>query len=103
MYIRKKDTVIVTQGRYKGKRGRVLDVYPKKSTLLVEGVNIRKHHTKPGQQNQTGGIVEREAPIHISNVMPWCEDEQAPSKIVMKRLSDGSRVRVWKNSGQTLD
>lgn len=103
MYIRKKDIVIVTRGRYKGKRGRVLEVYPKKNLLLVEGVNIRKHHTKAGRQNQTGGIITKEAPIHISNVMGWCEDAKAPSKIVMKRLSDGSRVRVWKISGQTLD
>lgn len=103
MYIRKKDIVLVTRGRYKGRRGRVLEVYPKKERLLVEGVNIRKHHTKPGRQNQTGGIIEREGSIHISNVMPWCESAQAPSKILMKRLGDGSRVRVWKISGETLD
>lgn len=103
MYIRKKDTVLVTRGRYKGRRGRVLEVYPKKDKLLVEGVNIRKHHTKPGRGNQQGGIIEREAPIHISNVIAWCEAAKAPSKIVMKRLGDGSRVRVWKISGETLD
>lgn len=103
MYIRKKDTVLVTRGRYKGRRGRVLEVYPKKNSLLVEGVNVRKHHTKPGRKSQTGGIIEREAPIHISNVIGWCEAAKAPSKIVMKRLSDGSRVRVWKISGETLD
>lgn len=103
MYIRKKDTVLVTRGRYKGRLGRVLEVYPKKSKLLVEGVNIHKHHTKPGRQTQTGGIVSREAPIHISNVMAWCESAKKPSKIIMKRLSDGSRVRVWKISGETLD
>ncbi len=103
MYIRKKDTVVVTRGRYKGRRGRVLEVYPKRNKLLVEGVNIRKHHTKSGREHPTGGIIEREAPIHMSNVMPWCESAQAPSKILMKRLSDGSRVRVWKISGETLD
>ncbi len=103
MYIRKKDTVIVTRGRYKGRRGRVLEVNPKKNTLLVEGVNIHKHNTKTGRKNQTGGIIEREAPIHESNVMAWCEDAKAPSRILMKRLSDGSRVRIWKISGETLD
>lgn len=103
MFIRKKDTVLVTRGRYKGRLGRVLEVYPKKDKLLVEGVNIRKHHTKAGRQTQQGGIVSREAPIHISNVMPWCESANKPSKILMKRLADGSRVRVWKISGETLD
>lgn len=103
MYIRKKDTVVVTRGRYKGRRGRVLEVYPKKNMLLVEGVNIHKHHTKPGRKNQTGGIIEREAPIHFSSVMAWCDAAKAPSKILMKRLSDGTRVRVWKVNGENLD
>ncbi|MCK5862334.1 MAG: 50S ribosomal protein L24 [Candidatus Hydrogenedentes bacterium] len=103
MYIRKKDTVLITRGRYKGRVGRVLDVYPKKDKLLVEGVNVHKHHTKPGQKTQSGGIISREAPIHISNVMAWCESEKKPSKILMKQLSDGSRVRVWKITGETLD
>jgi len=103
MYIRKKDTVLVTRGRYKGRIGRVLDVFPKKDRLLVEGVNVRKHHTKAGRGTQTGGIISREAPIHISNVMPWCETVKKPSKILMKVLSDGSRVRVWKITGETLD
>lgn len=103
MYIRKKDTVLVTSGRYKGRTGRVLEIYPKKDRLLVEGVNIRKHHTKPGRETQSGGIISREAPIHISNVIPWCEEEKKPSKIIMKRLSDGTRVRVWKITGETVD
>ena len=103
MNIRKKDTVTVIRGKYKGRRGRVLEVYPKEQRLLVEGVNIMKRHTRPSASNQAGGIVEREAPIHISNVMPWCESAGAPSKIQMKRLEDGSRVRVWKINGETLD
>ena len=103
MHIRKKDTVVVIRGEYKGVRGRVLEVYPKQDRLLVEGVNMMRRHTRPSQRNQSGGIVEREAPIHISNVMPWCEAENAPSKIKMKRLEDGSRVRVWEINGATLD
>ncbi len=103
MHIRKKDTVVVICGEYKGRRGRVLDVYPAKNRLLVEGVNLMKRHTRPNQRNQSGGIVEREAPIHISNVMPWCPGEDKPSKIVMKRLEDGTRVRVWSINGQTID
>ena len=104
MYIRKGDTVVVTAGntRYHGKRGRVLAVYPKKERILVEGVNIVKRHTRPSQTNQSGGIVEKEAPIHISNVLAWCETVQKPSKIVMKRLDDGSRIRVYKINGETV-
>lgn len=103
MHIRKKDIVLVTRGKYKGRRGRVLEVYPKKDRLLVEGVNIMKRHTRPSTRNQSGGIIEREAPIHISNVTPWCESANAPSKIKMKQLEDGTRVRVWQINGETLD
>lgn len=102
MHIRKNDTVVVIRGKYKGRRGRVLATYPKKERLLVEGVNIIKRHTKASSRNQQGGIVEREAPIHFSNVMPWCESAKAPSKIVMKRLEDGSRVRIFQINGETL-
>jgi large subunit ribosomal protein L24 len=102
MNIRKNDTVVVIRGKYKGRRGRVLEMYPKKERLLVEGVNIMKKHTRPSNRNQSGGIVEREAPIHISNVMPWCESINGPSKIVMKKLDDGTRVRTWKETGETL-
>ncbi len=103
MHIRKNDTVVVITGEYKGRRGRVLDVYPKRDRILVEGVNMIKRHTRPSTRNQQGGIVEREAPIHISNVMPWCETANRPSKIVMKRLEDGSRVRMYKVNGETLN
>jgi len=103
MHIRKNDTVLVISGQYKGRRGRVLEIYPAKERLLVEGVNMMKRHTRPSTRNQSGGIVEREAPIHISNVMPWCDSASAPSKILMKRLEDGSRVRVWKINGEALD
>lgn len=104
MLIRKGDTVVVTTGnsKYHGKRGRVLAVYPKKDRVLIEGVNIVRRHTRPSQRNQQGGIVEKEAPIHVSNVMPWCETARKPSKIVMKRLEDGSRVRVFKINGETV-
>ena len=104
MSIRKGDTVVVTTGdaRDKGKRGRVLAVYPKKNRILVEGINFVQRHTKPTQSNQQGGIVQKEAPIHVSNVMGWCETEDKPSRIVMKRLEDGSRVRVFKINGETV-
>jgi len=66
--IKKNDTVLVIAGDDKGKQGRVLMVYPEKGRVLVEGVNMIKRHTKPNQQNQQGGIIEKEAPIHVSNV-----------------------------------
>ena len=104
MNIRKGDTVLVIAGnsKYHGKRGRVLAIYPKKQRILVEGVNIIKRHTKAKSTNQQGGIVDKEAPIHVTNVMPWCESADKPSKIVMKRLEDGSRVRVFKINGETI-
>jgi large subunit ribosomal protein L24 len=103
MHIRKEDTVVVITGKYKGRRGRVLRVLPKENKVLVEGVNMVKRHTRPSARNQQGGIVEREAPIHVSNVMPWSETAQRPSKIRMKRLEDGTRVRVFKETGETLN
>lgn len=103
MYIRKGDTVMVIRGKYKGRRGRVLEVYSKKERLLIEGVNMMKKHTRPNSRNQAGGIVERESPIHISNVTAYDESGKRPSRIVMKRLDDGSRIRVWKHSGEALD
>jgi len=103
MRIRKGDTVIVITGKYKGRRGRVLRAYPSENRILVQGVNMMKRHTKPSTRSQQGGIVEREAPIHVSNVMAWCDAAGRPSKIVMKRLEDGTRVRVYKVNGETLN
>lgn len=103
MNIRKNDTVVVISGKYKGRRGRVLRVFPKKERVLVEGVNMIKRHTRPTSRNQQGGIVEKEAPIHMSNVMPWCESANAPSRIVMRRLEDGTRVRTYKINNETLN
>ena len=103
MHIRKNDTVMVITGKHKGRRGRVLRVFPREDRLVVEGVNMIKRHTRPTSRNQQGGIVEREAPIHMSNVMPWCEAAGVPSKIIMKRLEDGTRVRVYRVNNETLN
>ncbi len=69
MKIKKNDTVMVIAGNDRGKTGKVLKVFPKESRVIVEGINLRKRHTKPSQKNPQGGILEKEAPIHISNVM----------------------------------
>jgi len=103
MHIRKNDTVLVIRGKDAGQRGRVLEIERKKERVLVEGLNMMKRHTKPSSRSQSGGIVEREAPIHMSNVMPWCDAINGPSRIVMKTLEDGKRVRTWKANGEKLD
>jgi large subunit ribosomal protein L24 len=103
MDIRKGDTVLVITGKYKGRKGRVLRTIPGESRLIVEGVNMMKRHTRPSSRNQQGGIVERERPIHVSNVVTWCEAAGKPSKIMRKRLEDGTRVRVFKVNGETLN
>jgi large subunit ribosomal protein L24 len=102
MNIRKGDTVVVITGKYKGRQGKVLRVDRENERLTIEGVNLIKRHTKPSQSNQQGGIVEREGTIHMSNVMPWCETAKKPSRIIMKHLEDGSRVRVFKVNGETI-
>ena len=92
--IRKNDNVIVITGRDRGKRGRVLRVVPVKGRVIVEGVNFVKRHTKANpQKNVKGGIVEREAPLHASNVQIVCPECGKPTRIGSKRLDDGSRVR----------
>lgn len=103
MNIKKGDTVLVITGPQKGRRGRVLRVLPKENRIVVEGINMMKRHTRPSSRNQQGGIVEREAPIHVSNVMPWSEQAKKPSPIIRKRLEDGSRVRVFKRTGESLN
>ena len=104
MAIRKNDNVVVTSGRDRGKRGRVLQVMPDKSRVVVEGVNFIKRHTRPNpQKNVKGGIVEREAPIHASNVMLVCPDTSKPTRVGHKALEDGRRVRVSRRSGGVID
>ena len=104
MHIRKGDIVQVITGdtRDHGKTGKILAVYPKTERVLVEGVNMIRRHTKPSRSNQQGGIIEKESAIHVSNVVPFCESEGKPSRIVMKKLDDGKRVRVYKTNGETV-
>jgi large subunit ribosomal protein L24 len=103
MNIKKNDNVVIISGPYKGARGRVLRALPAEDRVVVEGVNMIKRHTRPTQRNQQGGIVEREAPIHVSNVMLWCENAGRPSKVGRKTLEDGSRVRYFKVNGETIN
>jgi len=102
--IRRNDTVIVTAGKDSGKRGRVLKVLPVKNRLIVEGVNMIKRHTRPNpQRNIKGGIVEREAAIHSSNVMVLNPATGKGERVGFKVLGDGRKVRVFRSSGEALD
>ena len=102
--LRKNDNVLVVTGKDRGKRGRVLKVLPDKNRLIVEGVNMIKRHTRPNpQKNIKGGIVEREASIHASNVMLVDPDTNEPTRVGKKTLSDGTRVRIGRKSGGVVD
>ena len=103
MQIKKNDTVLVTTGKEKGKRGRVIAVYPKQNRLLIEKLNIIKRHTRPNQQLRQGGIVEREAPISAANVKLICAKCDKPTATSRKTQGDGSRPRVCKACEATLD
>ncbi len=101
--IRKDDEVVVLTGRDKGKRGAVLRIITATDRVLVEGVNVTKRHVKPTQADPRGGIVEREAPIHISNVALIDPESDRPTRVRYKRLDDGRKVRVAARSGETID
>ena len=106
--IRRGDTVKVMSGKDRGKTGRVIRVEPARQRVYVEGVAVRKRHIRPRsvrdtqRQQEVGGIVESEGPIHVSNVMLIDPKSKQPTRIGMKR-EDGRRVRVAKRSGEELD
>ena len=102
--IRKNDNVVVISGKDRGKRGRVLRLVPSKNRLIVEGVNFVKKHTKPNPgQNVKGGIVEREAPFHVSNVQLVCPECGAATRIGRRLLGDGRKVRICRKCDGVVD
>ena len=103
MHVKKGDTVVVISGKDKGKKGKVLQSMPKDSRVIVEGVNMMTKHQKPTQQMQQGGIVHREAPIHVSNVMIFDKKANQGVRIGYKLLANGEKVRVSKKTGEVLD
>ena len=100
--IRKGDNVLIISGADKGKRGEVLQVLPKAGRAVVQGVGVAKRHTKPRGMGQAGGIVEREASIHLSNVMLVDPKSDKPTKVGF-RLTDGVKVRVARATGQIIE
>lgn len=102
LHVKKGDTVIVLRGKEAGKRGKIIAVDTKNSRVIIEGLNKVKRHMRPNRQFPQGGIIEKEAPIHSSNVMLICTKCDKPTRIAKKFLADGSKVRVCKKCGEVI-
>jgi len=103
MQIKKNDNVLVMSGKEKGKRGRVIAVYPSTNRLLVEKLNMIKRHTRPNQQLKQGGIVEKESPMAASNARLICPKCDKPTAVIRKAQGDGMRSRICKSCNATID
>src|SRR5512144_2884442 len=103
MQIKKNDNVMVISGKEKGKRGRVIAVYPSTNRLLIEKLNMIKRHTKPNQQLKQGGIMEKEGPIAASNVRLVCVKCDKPTSVFRRAQGDGVRNRICKNCNEIID
>ncbi len=102
MRIKKGDTVVVITGKYKGVKGRVLKAFPKTQRVVVEKVNFIKKHIRPNQQNPQGGIVTKEAPIHVSNVKLINDKTGEVTRAVFRKGTDGKRIRVCQKTGDEI-
>ena len=104
VHVRKNDNVKVISGKSRDKIARVLTVSPGRGTAIVEGVNFVHRHTRPNpSRNIKGGVVEKESPIHVSNLMVVCPECKAPTRVGHKILDDGSKIRSCKKCGGSLD
>ena len=103
LHFKKDDQAIVIAGKEKGKSGKILSMIPKKESVLIEKVNLVKRHSRPSAKNRQGGIIEKEAPVHISNVMILCTKCNSPARIGRKVLEDGKKVRYCKKCGEFID
>lgn len=104
LHIKKEDQVQVLAGRDKGKTGRVLRVFPTRGRAIVENINVVRRHTRQNpQRNIQGGIVEREAPIHLSNLKVLCPECGAAARVSARYLADGKKVRICKSCNGTID
>jgi large subunit ribosomal protein L24 len=102
-HVRKGDTVVVIAGKERGKRGKVLRVIPEKGRVIVERINMVKKHQRPTQKLRQGGIIEREGSLHISNVMLLDPRNDKPTRVGVRALSDGKKVRLARKSGEMID
>ncbi|MCF6265182.1 MAG: 50S ribosomal protein L24 [Desulfuromusa sp.] len=103
LHVRKNDLVKIIAGKEQGKTGKVLRVYPAKRRVLVESLNVIKRHTRPNQLNPEGGIVEKEAPLSLSNVMLVCGSCNQPTRTGIRLLEDGSKTRYCKKCNESVD
>lgn len=103
MKIRKNDTVLVIAGKDRGKKGKVRSAYPKNERILVEGVNFIKRHSRATGTTRQAGIIEQEAPIHMSNVMLLCDKCNQPARVGFRFLEDGRKVRLCRSCGEVVD
>ncbi|OGO04317.1 MAG: 50S ribosomal protein L24 [Chloroflexi bacterium RBG_13_54_9] len=103
MKIRREDNVLVIAGKDRGKKGKVHRIFPKENRVLVEGVNVVKRHTKPRGTVRQAGIVEREAPIHLSNVMLICTRCDRPTRVGFRLLEGGGKVRICRSCHEQID
>lgn len=103
MKIRKNDTVVVIAGKDKGKKGKVRRALPKKSRVLVEGLNMIKRHSRARRAARQAGIIELEAPIQVSNVMLLCNKCAKPTRVGFKILDDGKKVRICRSCQEVID
>lgn len=101
--IRKGDTVVVTAGASKGRQGEVLQVLPAENRAVVRGVAVAKRHTKPRSMGEQGGIVQKEMPVHLSNLALLDPETKKPTRVGFRVLEDGRKVRVAKKSNSVID
>lgn len=101
MKIKENDTVLIISGKYKGKKGKVLISLPKDSSVLIEGINIRKKHQKPKKSGEKGQIIEKPSPIHISNVKLICQKCNQPARVGYK-IAEKKKYRICKKCGQEI-
>jgi len=103
MKIKKDDTVLVIAGKDKGKRGKVRFSYPKKQKVIIEGINFIKKHSKARGAVKQAGIIDLEAPVHISNIMLVCDKCNKPARIGYEKLEDGRRVRICRACHEVIE
>ena len=104
LHVKKNDEVLVLAGKDRGKSGRVLRVFPAKKRAVVENINMLRKHTRPNpQKNIKGGVVERESPIHLANLMVICRECGKPTRVSYSLLSEGTKVRTCRKCNGTID
>jgi len=101
--LKQDDHVVIIAGRDKGSKGRILKVFREEDRVIVEGMNVVRRHQKPTPQNPEGGIIEKEMPLHMSNVMLWDDEADARTRVRFQTDDEGKKVRVTAKSGKVLD